>query len=127
MIHPVVRARLERFLADHGEDDSCEDQVCIVDLAQEWVTQMRARGYPEHELLLLGVAYQAYIASKRAADRQVAAYQAAIASFVAKNGGVLKIDLDDVDVLKDGTTMAAFPDPDGRAITYRLIEPGSRS
>ncbi len=80
MITKELRERLEVFICDHID---CTDEVCVLRAAQGWVKEMQTRGYPEHEMLLLGLAFQAYLSNDRLAKKKISAYETAISSFVA--------------------------------------------
>ncbi len=82
MIHGTLRERLENFICEH--ENGCQDDRCILRAAEEWVEEMEARGYPKREMVLLGLAFQAYLARDRAANLKLTAYETAISNFVAK-------------------------------------------
>jgi hypothetical protein len=81
MITKELRQRLEIFICDHID---CEDEVCVLRAAQGWVKEMQIRGYPEHEMLLLGLAFQAYLAKDVVAKKKIGAYETAISTVVAQ-------------------------------------------
>jgi hypothetical protein len=62
MISQPLRERLEEFVCKH---EACDDSHCIVKASQDWVGQMRERGFPEHELLLLALGFQCYLERER--------------------------------------------------------------
>lgn len=81
MIPAALRKRLENFICEHTD---CAHDQCMLKEAEDWVEEMKARGYPSHELLLLGLAYQAYVARDQASKAKLGAYEAAISGYVAK-------------------------------------------
>lgn len=81
MIPQQLRERLENFVCKH---ESCEDPACILSAAQAWVNEMRDRGFPDKELLMLALAFQAYAAREQVNEQKVRGYESAIAGFVAR-------------------------------------------
>ncbi len=81
MIPPELRHRLEEFICDHI---ACKDADCVLKAAQNWVKDMTRRGHPEHEMLLFGLAYQAFLARDRMAKQKIGGYEAAFSTLVAE-------------------------------------------
>lgn len=83
MIPNELRTRLQSFICEHKHED-CRDENCMLRTAEDWVRDMADRGYPSDEMVLLGLAYQAYVARERVAKMKIGAYESAISGFVAK-------------------------------------------
>jgi hypothetical protein len=94
MIPEELRVRLQSFICEH-KVENCNDEDCMLRAAEVWVSEMESRGYPHDELILLGLAYQAYLARERVAKMKLGAYETAISAFVAKQAST-----DPADVLK---------------------------
>jgi hypothetical protein len=82
MINGALRERLENFICEH--ENGCQDERCMLRAAEEWVDEMEARGYPKKEMILLGLAFQAYLTRDRQARAKLTSYEAAISNFVTK-------------------------------------------
>lgn len=81
MIPKQLRKRLETFVCEH---EKCEEPACILAAARAWVKQMRDRKFPDRELLLLALAFQAYAVREQINEQKLRGYESAIAGFVAK-------------------------------------------
>lgn len=83
MISKELRTRLTNFICEHQNED-CNDETCTLNAAERWVHDLEVRGYPREEMILLALAYQAYLARERVAKMKIGAYESAISDFVAK-------------------------------------------
>jgi hypothetical protein len=119
MIPTEHRHRLEAFLREHGPEETCED-VCLVKDARAWLQRLLASEKLEHELLLLSMAYLVNQENLARAEDDTEKYRAAIAAFVARNGGIIKVEMDEIRSLVG--TMTSDVDEDGAAVTYRFID-----
>lgn len=121
MINQHLRKTLSKFVQDHG-DAICDDDVCIVRDAHAWVEAVLnlPAVQAKQEMLLLALAYLCARDTNRRNDAEIDKLQAAIAASVYRNGGVLRVDLDEIKSL-DGT-MTSFVDDDGSSITYRFVD-----
>lgn len=121
MINSHFRRRLESFLDNH-DAEACDDRACLVSDARAWIAKLRTSEDPEHEMMLLTMAYLVYWRLKKDGDREIQRYQAAMAAFLARNGGVLKVNLDEIEAIDGRVT--SFLDTDEEEITFRFVQEG---
>jgi hypothetical protein len=61
MIPRALRERLEKFVDEH---DACDHDGCPLVAVHRWLNELLLSPDPEHEVLLVGLAYQSLVAQR---------------------------------------------------------------